>query len=85
LIAKRLIPKEIPEHIFQKVIRDLLQENTYLHEVLPRMLVDPVNPSREDFLRKSGLDRYYIEELEKEHLNRKHLDAGSLLKIQKNV
>src|SRR3990172_1845608 len=85
LIAKHLIPKETPEHIFQKVIRDLLQENTYLHEVLPRMLVDPVNPSREDFLRKSGLDRYYIEELEKEHLNRKHLDAGSLLKIQKNV
>jgi uncharacterized protein (TIGR04442 family) len=85
MVTKRLIAKEIPEQILQKVVRDLYQENVYLHEILPNMLADPANSLRENFLKESGLDRYYVEELEKEHFDRNRLDPLTLQKIQKNA
>jgi uncharacterized protein (TIGR04442 family) len=85
MFAKRLIVKEIPDQVLQKVIRDLYQESVYLQEVLPKMITDPANPLRESFLKESGLDRYYIEELEKEYFDRNRLDQAPLQKIQKNA
>lgn len=85
MIAKRLIVKEIPDHVFQKVVRDFYQESVYLHQILPKMLEDPSSPLRESFLKESGLDRYYVEELENEYFDRHRLDPSILQKIQKNL
>lgn len=85
MVTKRLIAKEIPEQVLQKVVRDLYQENVYLHEILPNMLADPASSLRENFLKESGLDRYYVEELEKEHFDRHRLEPLTLQKIQKNA
>jgi uncharacterized protein (TIGR04442 family) len=85
MVAKRLIVKDIPEQALQKVTRDLYQESVYLQEILPKVLADPPGPLRENFLKESGLDRYYVEELEKDHFDRNRLDSLILQKIQKNA
>jgi uncharacterized protein (TIGR04442 family) len=85
MIATKMIVKDIPEQVLQKVIRDLYQEGVYLQEILPKMITDPSGPLRESFLKESGLDRYYIEELEKDYFERNRLDQALLQKIQKNI
>jgi uncharacterized protein (TIGR04442 family) len=84
LIKKDAIHKDIPEHLFQKVIRDILQEKNYLEEILPQIIEKPENHLRENFLQESGLDRYYIEEVEKDHFEFHHLSEELLEQIQKN-
>jgi len=84
LIKKDAIDKEIPEHLFQKVIRDIIQEKSYLQEILPHIIEKPENPLREKFLQESGLDRYYIEEVERGHFEFHHLSEELLEKIQKS-
>jgi uncharacterized protein (TIGR04442 family) len=85
MVAKRLIVKEVPDQVLQKVIHDLYQESVYLQEILSKVISDPLSPLRESFLKESGLDRYYIEELEKEYFDRNRLDQALLQKIQKNA
>jgi uncharacterized protein (TIGR04442 family) len=82
MVAKRVTSAQIPEYIFQQVFRDLDQETTYLYNILPKMMTDPGSSLREQFLRESSLDRFYVEELEKEHFERKQMDIGTLSRIQ---
>ncbi len=80
LIEGQMIRDEIPDHIFHKVVRDLFQETAYLNEILPQMIENPESSMRENFLKESGMDRFYIEELERDYfdehqLNEKLLDT----------
>lgn len=79
LIEKSLV-REVHKRLFDKVFLDLKKESLYLNHLLPLILVKKDNTLREDFLDNSGLDRFYIETLEKEYFENKELD-GSLLEF----
>ncbi|MCL4475944.1 MAG: TIGR04442 family protein [Nitrospirae bacterium] len=59
---------EVRENLFDKVLLDLKKESYYLNHLLPVILRDKDLALREDFLNNSGLDRFYIEGLEKNYL-----------------
>lgn len=61
---------EIPRPLFRQVVADIRMEGVYLHTLLPRILAEKNDSLREDFLANSGLDRFTVEELEREYLER---------------
>ena len=72
---KGLIPGELPEQLFRDVMLNIEKENFYLKDLLPRILAEKNMALREDFLDNSGLDRFYVEELENDYIRRHDLDA----------
>lgn len=84
LLGKSLIQTEIPLPLFEKIIVDIRKEATYIFEILPLILSTKEGNPREKFLKDSGLDRYYVEELEREYFESKGLDLILLEKIQRS-
>ncbi len=84
LLGKNLIQTEIPLPLFEKIIVDIRKEATYIFEILPLILSTREGNPREKFLKDSGLDRYYVEELEREYFESKSLDLMLLEKIQRS-
>lgn len=58
---------EFFENVFERVLFNLKKESIYIHYVLPEVILNRAYEAREDFIRNSGLDRFYIEEIEKEY------------------
>jgi uncharacterized protein (TIGR04442 family) len=83
LLTKGLIKVEIPPSLFEKIITDIRKEATYIFEILPIVLSTKSGNHRETFLKESTLDRYYVEELEREYFETKGLDEKLLERIQK--
>lgn len=77
-IARELSEKgaagEVPGKLFDKVFIDLRKESFYLNHLLPLILQTRDTTLREDFLNNSGLDRFYIETLEKEYFDKQKID-----------
>lgn len=81
--AEKGIAEKIPSKLFEKVFMDLRKESLYLNQILP-LAVRTMDPSlREDFLKNSGLDLFYIESLEKEFFQEKGLDLKVLELIRR--
>ena len=59
---------DVRENLFDRVLLDLKKESYYLSHLLPAILREKDLALREDFLNNSGLDRFYIEGIEKEYL-----------------
>ncbi len=74
--------KKIPEKLFEKVFIDLRKESVYLNQILPVVIAKQDSSLRDDFLDNSGLDRFYIEQLEQEYFDEKGLDTELLEKIR---
>ncbi|EAT14389.1 TIGR04442 family protein [Desulfuromonas acetoxidans] len=74
-----------PEQIFYDVMVNVEKEFFYLQELLPRIIRDSDIALREDFLINSGLDRFYIEELENSYLLRHGLDERVLSAVRKST
>lgn len=66
LRPEELILAEIPAAIFQEAIYTIQKEAFYIQHLLPQIAASGDHRLREDFLANSGLDRFYIEELERE-------------------
>ena len=81
-ITRELIDKggagEINKKLFDKVFLDLGKESFYLNHLLPTIIHTRDAGLREDFLNNSGLDRFYIEILEKEYFESRKLDIALL-------
>jgi uncharacterized protein (TIGR04442 family) len=75
---KRGVPVETTERIFRRALLDLKKESYYLNYLIPRIVKSGDLGLREDFLVNSGLDRFYIEALEKGYLAERGF-AGVLL------
>ncbi|UFS72606.1 TIGR04442 family protein [Geomonas sp. RF6] len=82
---KNLLDGEIPEHLFQETILAIKKEAVYIHNLLPRVIAEKDCSLREDFLENSGLDRFYIEELEREFFELNGLDMEDLYQIRKGL
>lgn len=77
-LAARGISDRIPAKLFEKVYIDLRKESVYLNQILP-LAIRTMDPApREDFMENSGLDRFYIESLEKEFFEEKTLEPALL-------
>ena len=83
--AKKLISADIPNHLFDETIFTIKKEAMYLHSLLPQVITERNVSLREDFLENSGLDRFYVEELEREYYEKNGLDIESLYQIRKGL
>jgi len=85
LRTKKRIRDEIPVHLFNETIFTIKKEAMYLHSLLPTIVAERNVGLREDFLDNSGLDRFYVEELEREYYEKNDLDMEGLYKIRKGL
>ncbi len=74
--------KKIPQKLFDKVLLDLRKESFYINHLLPIIIEKKDVNLREDFIRNSGLDRFYIETIEKEYFEDKGFDVAVLEQIR---
>jgi uncharacterized protein (TIGR04442 family) len=80
---KKLIDEEIPNGLFHEVIVAIKKEAVYIHNLLPSIIAERNTSLREDFLENSGLDRFYVEELEREYYELNSLSMEELYQIRK--
>jgi len=85
LRTEKLISSDIPVHLFNETIFTIKKEAMYLHSLLPTIVAERNVGLREDFLDNSGLDRFYVEELEREYYEKNDLDMEGLYKIRKGL
>ena len=57
----------IPEGAYASALEDVKAESEYLNNLYPRLLEKPDPAARDLFIAQSGLDRYRVEELEREY------------------
>ena len=85
LKTKKQISADIPDHLFNETIFTIKKEAMYLHSLLPQVIEGRNVLLREDFLENSGLDRFYVEELEREYYEKNGLDIEGLYQIRKGL
>jgi uncharacterized protein (TIGR04442 family) len=85
LKTKKQIRTDIPDHLFSETIFTIKKEAMYLHSLLPQIIAERNVGLREDFLENSGLDRFYVEELEREYYEKNGLDIEDLYQIRKGL
>ena len=85
LKTKKKISADIPDHLFNETIFTIKKEAMYLHSLLPQIIAERNVGLREDFLDNSGLDRFYVEELEREYYDKNGLDIEELYQIRKGL
>jgi len=73
----------VPHHIYEDIILDIRKESFYLNNLLPHIVVSRDNRIREDFLANSGLDRFYVEELERDYFELNAIDLNILEELRK--
>ncbi len=82
---KGLLDGEIPAGLFRDVVVNIKKEAVYLHNLLPRIVAEQDSSLREDFLDNSGLDLFYVEELEREYFELNGIDLDDLYQIRKGL
>ncbi len=82
---KGALDQEIPEILFHEVILAIKKEAIYINNLLPTVIAEKNLPLREDFLENSGLDRFYVEELEREYFALNNLNPEELNEIRRVV
>ncbi|MSN25400.1 MAG: TIGR04442 family protein [Geobacter sp.] len=85
LKTKKLVTSDIPDRLFNEVLFTIKKEAMYLHSLLPQIIAECNDGLREDFLENSGLDRFYVEELEREYYEKNGLDIEGLYQIRKGL
>jgi len=85
LQRRGLIGMAIPEETFRKVVRDLHRQAIYFYDVLPTLVASPegAEDRREAYVSSSGIDRYDLEELEREYFQHHRLDEALLHTLQR--
>jgi uncharacterized protein (TIGR04442 family) len=81
--AKGIVTIPIPHSVFEEIILDIRKESFYLNNLLPHIIVSRDNQVREDFLLNSGLDRFYVEELERDYFDMNKIEQNILEEIRK--
>jgi uncharacterized protein (TIGR04442 family) len=82
---KRQFDLEVHDELFHEVILAIKKEAVYIHNILPTIIAEKNILLREDFLENSGLDRFYVEELEREYFVLNNLNMEELNEIRKGL
>ncbi|MCD6526505.1 MAG: TIGR04442 family protein [Desulfuromonas sp.] len=85
LLRHGKLPGPFPEDLFRDVMINVEKELFYLQDLLPQIIADSNLELREDFLINSGLDRFYVEELENDYLARHGLNEDVLWPVRKGI
>ncbi len=85
LINKKILADDIPADLFRSVVVNIKKEAIYIHNLLPEIIAEKDPALREDFLENSGLDRFYVEELEREYFELNDLELNDLYQIRKGL
>ncbi|MFN3395944.1 MAG: TIGR04442 family protein [Thermodesulfovibrionales bacterium] len=70
----RGVTESVFDKLMDRVLLDLKKESYYLNTLLPEILRSHNLNLREDFLTNSGLDRFYIEGIEREYIGEGELN-----------
>ncbi|MGE5750788.1 MAG: TIGR04442 family protein [Nitrospirota bacterium] len=81
--SRGIVQGPIPHIVFEEIILDIRKESFYLNNLLPHIIVSRDNHVREDFLMNSGLDRFYVEELEKDYFQLNRIENEILEEIRR--
>lgn len=81
--SRGIVQTPVPHSVFEEIILDIRKESFYLNNLLPHIIVSRDNRVREDFLLNSGLDRFYVEELEKDYFDMNRIEQNVLEEIRK--
>ncbi len=81
--SKGIVQGPIPHSVFDEIILDIRKESFYLNNLLPHIIVSRDSRVREDFLMNSGLDRFYVEEIEKDYFDMNRIEINILEEIRK--
>ena len=84
LLVRGLISDLLDPDLFRRVIHDIKKEAIYIHSLLPDIVSNQNRELRDDFLCNSGLDQFYIEELEREYFTHNQIDLDQLQKLRSN-
>jgi len=82
LCDKKVFEQDIPRALFEDVVMHIKKEAIYLHNLLPQIVSERDQSLRNDFLTNSGLDRFTIEEIEREYFARHDLDPNALIQLR---
>jgi uncharacterized protein (TIGR04442 family) len=82
LKARKKLEAELPEQLFKDTIAVIQKEAVYLQSLLPTIIAEKNVALREDFLQNAGLDRFYVEELEREYYEQHNLDPEEMYQIR---
>jgi uncharacterized protein (TIGR04442 family) len=85
LKARKKLVAEVPDHVFQETVTTIQKEAMYLQTLLPAIIAEKNTAMREDFLANAGLDRFYVEELEREYYEQNDLDLEEMYQIRQGV
>ncbi|MEJ2524687.1 MAG: TIGR04442 family protein, partial [Desulfuromonadales bacterium] len=85
LYSQGLYTGDIPLDLFHNVMVQIEKEAVYMQTLLPKIIADRDVSLREDFLDNSGLDRFYVEELEREYFERDLRDPADLNAIRRGL
>lgn len=83
--AKKMIAGTITDELFMETVLTIKKEAVYIHSILPQIISNRDIALREDFLENSGLDRFYVEELEREYFELNELNMDDLYQIRKGL
>ncbi len=82
LMMRGKVSQAIDKSLFHRVIHDIKTEAIYLRQLLPEIIANNDTDLRNDFLTNSGLDYFYIEELEREYYNLNQLETEHLQQLR---
>ncbi len=85
LKARKQLAVEVPDTIFQETVATIQKEAMYLQTLLPSIIAEKNAELREDFLANAGLDRFYVEELEREYYEQNGLDLEEMYQIRQGL
>jgi uncharacterized protein (TIGR04442 family) len=81
--SRGIVQGPVPHGVFEEIILDIRKESFYLNNLLPHIIVSRDSRVREDFLVNSGLDRFYVEELERDYFDMNKIDMHIIEEIRK--
>ncbi len=84
MLDNKLITGAATEKVFRDAVINIRKEAFYLHNLLPVIIAGSDSKLREDFLANSGLDRFYVEDLEREFFDKNNLSGMLLDRIRKD-
>ena len=82
LLMRGKVSKAIDKSLFHRVIHDIKTEAIYLRQLLPDIIANNDTDLRKDFLTNSGLDYFYVEELEREYYTQNQLETEHLQQLR---
>jgi uncharacterized protein (TIGR04442 family) len=76
------INKNLLDMLLNQAILNINKEIYYTEKLLPRILTEENTHLRQDFFENSGLDRFSLEELEREYYEKNKIDNKELVVLQ---